>query len=104
MSMIRLSLVALAGATGFALVNGAGADMSGVAIRRTGSQDWRPLTIAPRSGSRGAVDFTDPDCAFDIRADLAGRGTATWAGVNLCETSAVTLHYDDSGAAWAEYE
>ena len=101
---LSLPAPALAGAGNFTLVNGAGADMSGVAIRRTGSADWKDLSVAPKAGAKGAVTFTDPDCAFDIRARLAGGGETVWSGVNLCETSAVTLNRNESGSAWADYE
>ena len=49
------------------------------------------------------VAFSDPDCAFDIRASVAG-GTATWTGVNLCGTSRVTLQRRPSGETWVDYD
>jgi hypothetical protein len=95
---------AVAGAGSFALVNGTPADMAGVAIRRHGTQDWKTLPASPKAGARTAVDFNDPDCAFDVRADLGGGQSATWSGVNLCETKAVTLKRDESGAVWVDYD
>ena len=44
------------------------------------------------------MKFTDPDCAFDIRANVAGAGPVTWAGVNLCDVKSVTLKRDDRQA------
>ena len=95
---------ALAGAGGFTLVNAAGADLSAVAIRRTGSSAWQPLAVAPKAGAASAVKFDDPDCAFDIRATLPGGGTAIWPGVNLCEVKSVTLNRNESGAVWVDYD
>src|SRR4051795_9614892 len=83
-----------AGASNFTLVNGTGAGLAELSIRRAGSQDWKPLGTAPSAGARGAMAFSDPDCAFDIRATVAGSGPVTWAGVNLCAVKSVTLNRD----------
>lgn len=95
---------ALAGAGGFTLVNATGAGLQKVSIRRFGTQDWRPLSAAPASGARAAIDFADPDCAFDIRATLDGGATAQWSGVNLCEVKAVVLSRNAAGATWVDYD
>lgn len=95
---------ALAGASDFALVNQTGSALNSVQIRRTTTSDWKPLGAAPSPGARQAVKFSDPDCAFDIQANVQGAGTVTWGGVNLCGTKAVILNRSASGAAWADYE
>jgi hypothetical protein len=102
--MIISPAPAVAGAGGFILVNSAGADLSGVAIRRTGSRAWQPLSVAIRAGTASAVEFADPDCAFDFRATLGGGGTAVWPGVNLCEVKSVTLNRNAAGAVWVDYD
>jgi len=108
-----LTLVALAatsapafaaGASNFTLVNGTGGGISEVSIRRAGTSDWKPLGAAPAAGARGAVQFNDPDCAFDIRATVAGGGPVTWAGINLCDVKSVTLNRDASAGAWVDYD
>lgn len=86
------------GASGFTLVDGTKAGLSQVAIRRAGTNDWKPLD-AP-----GKVQFKDPDCAFDIRATVAGAGPTTWAGINLCDIKSVTLKRDESAGAWVDYD
>ena len=93
-----------AGAANFVLVNGTGAPVSGVAIRRTTTNTWNALPVAPPAGGRAQVQFTDPDCAFDIRANLAGIGEVVWSGVNLCGTKAVILNRNGSGVLWVDYE
>jgi hypothetical protein len=98
------SAPALAQAGNFVLVNGTRLPMSDVAIRRFGTQDWRPLGVAPAAGARAQVSFSDPDCAFDIRAKLPGNVTAIWSGVNLCEAGAVTLNRDAVGGLWVDYD
>ena len=93
-----------AGAGNFTLVNGTGGGISEVSIRRAGTNDWKPLAAAPAAGARGSVQFNDPDCAFDIRATVAGGGPVTWAGINLCDVKSVTLNRDASAGAWVDYD
>jgi hypothetical protein len=112
--MKRLALLALlaasaspawsAGASNFTLVNGTGAALAELSIRRAGTQDWKPLGAAPSAGARRPVSFSDPDCAFDIRATVPGTGPITWAGVNLCAVKSVTLNHDGSAGAWVDYD
>ena len=102
--LVSASAPGLAGASGFSLVNQAGAGLSGVEVRRTGSADWRPLAPALSSGARTQVAFSDPDCAFDLKAKLAGDGEALWRGVNLCEVKSVTLNRGASGETWVDYD
>jgi hypothetical protein len=94
---------AFGGASNFTLVNGTSDTLANVSIRRAGTNDWKPLGTAPAAGARGAVQFKDPDCAFDIRAEIAGK-PVTWAGVNLCDVKSVTLKKDDNAGAWVDYD
>lgn len=99
---------ALAQAGKFGIVNKTGIDMTGVMVRRVGTPDWLPLTITPvpltGSGGRGAADFTNDDCAFDLRATLPDGRTIVWPGVNLCQVKTVTLNQKAGGALWVDYE
>lgn len=92
------SAPALAGASNFMLVNGTSKGLAQVAIRRAGTNDWKPLP-AP-----GPVQFSDPDCAFDIRATVEGSGPVTWTGINLCDVKSVTLKRDETAGAWVDYD
>lgn len=92
------------GANNFTLVNGTGAPLTELSIRRAATQDWKPLGPAPAAGARAPVNFKDPDCAFDIRARVAGKEPVTWAAVNLCDVKSVTLKRDDSAGAWVDYD
>lgn len=103
LALALASSPALAGAENFVLVNGTGVDLSDLSIRRTGSGEWRPLGPAPAAGAASSVVFSDPDCAFDIRAGVAG-GSATWRGVNLCGTSRLTLRRRPTGETWVDYD
>lgn len=90
-------------AADFALVNGAGANLSGLSIRRTGTSDWRGLGTSLADGARTNIPFSEPDCAFDLRASLGGAETL-WRGVNLCEVKSVTLRRSASGATFVDYD
>ena len=91
---------AFAGASNFTLVNGAGGVLSDLSIRRSGTNDWKPIA----QGAGGAVQFSDPDCAFDIRATVSGVGPVTWAGINLCGAKSVTLKRSAAAGAWVDYD
>ena len=91
---------AFAGASNFTLVNGAGGALSDLSIRRSGTNDWRPIA----QGAGGAVQFSDPDCAFDIRATVSGVGPVTWGGINLCGAKSVTLKRSAAAGAWVDYD
>jgi hypothetical protein len=92
------------GAAGFTLVNGTGGALADLSIRRAGSTDWKSLGSAPAAGARGSVAFTDPDCAFDLRATVPGMGPVTWTRVNLCDVKSVTLQRDATAGAWVDYD
>lgn len=93
-----------AGASSFMLVNGTGVALADLSIRRAGTAAWKPLGPAPSAGARRTMTFNDPDCAFDIRATVAGVGPITWAGVNLCAVKSVTLNRDGSAGTWVDYD
>jgi len=98
------SALAGPGASNFTLVNGTGAPLSEVSIRRAGTQEWKTLGSSPAVGQRAPVNFKDPDCAFDIRAKVAGKDQVTWAGINLCDVKSVTLNRDQSAGPWVDYD
>ena len=108
--LTALSLLALAspawagpGAGNFNLVNGTSGALGTVSISRTGANEWKPLSTVPSAGAAAPVQFKDPDCAFDIRAEGGGKAV-TWAGVNLCDVKSVTLKRDESAGAWVDYD
>ena len=94
---------ALAGASSFDLVNGTAGGLADLSIRRVGTNDWKPLGTAPSPGGQGSITFSDPDCAFDIRATVGGS-PVVWTGVNLCDAKRVTLKRDAATGAWVDYD
>src|SRR4051794_27466134 len=100
--LLASSAPAWAGASNFTLVNGTKGALAELSIRRAGTAEWKTLGAAPSAGARGSMQFSDPDCAFDIRATGPGSGPGTWAGVNLCDLETVTLQRDPSAGASGE--
>ena len=102
---LALASPAQSGASSFAVVNGVGADISSLDIRRVGSTDWKPLNAAAVAGRSAPVAFNNPDhCAFDLRATLSTGQTVVWTGVNLCDVKLVTLRRNAAGLAWVDYD
>ncbi len=96
--------LALGQVDGFSLINKSGGALSGVALRRVGGSEWLPLSVAPAAGASVRAAFTNPDCAFDLRATVAGADEVTWRGLNLCDVKSVTLNRDRAGRSWVEYD
>ncbi|HEY5459077.1 MAG TPA: hypothetical protein VIJ81_06350 [Sphingomicrobium sp.] len=103
-AIVAVPVPAIAAAGNFTLVNKTGAEISSLQIRRVGTNAWQSLGGNPANGSRVAVAFANPDCAFDIKATLAGGQSATFSGVNLCDVTTVTLNRGPSGDVWVDYD
>ena len=103
-AMLAIPQPVLAAAGNFTLVNRTGSAISSLQIRRVGTTAWQSLGGNPANGSRVAVAFANPDCAFDIKANLAGGQSATFNGVNLCDATTVTLNRGPSGDVWVDYD
>lgn len=105
--LAALPVPALAQASNFTLVNNTNIDFSALKARRFGTDQWMPLAVAPvpvaGSGGRGAVQFSNQDCAFDLEASLPDGRLVVWPGVNLCEAKVVTLNRSANGDLWVDY-
>ena len=104
LAMLAAPAPAYADAGNFTLVNMTGAAISSLQIRRVGTSAWQSLGGSPANGGRVAVAFANPDCAFDIKANLADGGSATFTGVNLCDATTVTLNRGSGGNLWVDYD
>lgn len=104
LAIAAASAPAVAAAGNFTLVNKTGAAINALQIRRVGTTAWQSLGGSPANGARIAVAFANPDCAFDIKANLAGGASATFTGVNLCDVTTVTLNRGPSGDLWVDYD
>lgn len=99
--------LAAPGTSGLDLVNATGHILTDLSIRRVGTQSWSPLPATPARppvGAHAKTNFSDPDCAFDIKATLDDQRTVVWTGLNLCEVKSVTLNRNDAGVTWADYD
>lgn len=94
-------------AASFTLVNKTDIDFTAMKVRAFGSSEWQPLVVAPvpvaRSGGQGAVDFSNPDCVFDLQATLPDGRAVVWPRVILCDTRIVTLNRRANGELWVDY-
>ena len=104
LALLMASQPVTAAANGFTLANNTGAAIKSLSIKRTGTTAWRPLGGSAAQGARTTIAFSDPDCAFDIKADLADGKSATYSGVNLCDVATVTLNRGSGGALWVDYD
>lgn len=106
-SVLAFPVPAAAQAVNFTLVNNTDIDFTQLMVRRFGSGQWQPLVVAPvpvtAGGGRGVVDFSDPDCAFDLQATLPDGRNVVWSGVNLCDAKVVILNRRANGVLWADY-
>lgn len=103
LSLGSLAVQAIAAPRDVLIVNGTGVPLREVGARPQNAKDWVGLVPGLSPGARTRVSV-DPDlCAYDVRANAAD-GLLTWRGVNLCETSSVTLNRRADGALWVDYD
>ncbi|RST30394.1 hypothetical protein HMF7854_05820 [Sphingomonas ginkgonis] len=104
LALLTIPTAAMAAAPGLAIVNAAGADMSGLFIRRVGASEWRSL--APGLSQRATIrpSIAEHECGFDLRATFVGGGEAVWRDVNLCEVKSVTLVRRADGVTFVDYD
>ena len=81
-ALLFLASPGAAEVNGFSIINRAGGAMSGLALRRVGSSEWEPLSVAPAAGASVRAPFTNPDCAFDLRATVAGDARNSRAAID----------------------
>lgn len=93
----------VAAPSAISIVNATGADISGMAVRRVGSQSWRPVQLTAPAGKAASAPFSDPDCAFDIKVKLSNGEDVTFSAVNLCEAKLLTLRRSGVNA-WVDYD
>lgn len=94
---------ALAAPRSIGLVNATGAPLRDIAIKPEDKNNWTEVSPGLSPGARTRLTV-DPDlCAYDLRATAAGAAL-TWRGINLCETSSVTLNRRADGVLWVDYD
>jgi len=107
-ALARTPAPAAAQAVSFTLVNNTDIAFTGLMARRVGTQSWLPLGVSPvpvpSAGGRGSVEFSNPECAFDLQATLPDGRVVVWPRVNLCEARVVTLNRRSDGSLWVDYD
>ena len=103
--VIALGLAAPSAAADLALVNGTGEPIVEIVVRPTHHGNWLPVGGTLANGARQKISVdTEPQCSFDVRARLASGKELVYSGVNLSETSAVTLNRRADGTSWVDYD
>lgn len=80
----------------FTIVNNTGRTLMTLNVSPNDQNEWGPDILGTETlanGGSGQVAFTrgNEQCLWDIRATFDDGQTGDWRGVNLCETSTVTL-------------
>jgi hypothetical protein len=80
----------------FTLVNNTGRTLMTLNVSPSDENEWGPDILGSATvadGASGTVQFArDQDqCVWDIRATFEDGQTGDWRGINLCETTTITL-------------
>ena len=83
----------------FTLSNDTGYDIASVYISAANDDKWGgdimgQDILANGSGTEIVFDQGDSTCNWDLKATYTDGTDAIWHGLNLCEISKVTIHYD----------
>lgn len=83
----------------FVLSNDTGYDIASVFISAANDGAWGSDVmgqdiLANGDGAEIVFDHGDNNCNWDIKAVYSDGTEAVWGGLNLCEISKVTIHYD----------
>ena len=94
----------------FALTNATGYDIASVYISPAHDDKWGADIMGQDILNNGAAteivfDQGDNTCNWDLKATYTDGEEAIWHGLNLCEISKVTVHYDHaSGSTTADLQ
>lgn len=80
----------------FTIVNNTGRTLMTLNVSASDQNEWGPDILGADTladGGSGQVTFArgNEQCLWDLRATFDDGQTGDWRGVNLCETSTVTL-------------
>jgi hypothetical protein len=80
----------------FALVNNTGRTLVSLNVSPSDTSQWGPDILGSATvvnGASGTVEFArnQEQCLWDLRATFDDGETGDWRGVNLCETTTITL-------------
>ena len=98
-AVITLATPAMAGKQDFSIVNRTGYQIDKIFVAPSKSDDWEEDVMGDDVIEDGATqpitfDGSTSTCKYDLKAVYHDGDTAEWGGLNLCEVSKVTLHYN----------
>ncbi len=105
-----VSAPAAAGTQDFTILNNTGYAIAQVFVSASAKDNWEEDVLGEDilpEGERTKIRFDNDEeaCLWDLKVVYADEETAEWQGLNLCETSVVSLSYDrKTGRTWAETE
>ncbi|HEX8364203.1 MAG TPA: hypothetical protein VF603_02850 [Allosphingosinicella sp.] len=91
-----LATAAFAAQQDFAIVNNTGQAILTLNVSPSDETSWGPDILGVEilaAGERADVSFDNEEerCEWDIRVTYQDGDTGAWQGINLCETTTVTL-------------
>jgi len=105
---LTLATPALADDWDFILTNGTNKPIKKIELAPTGTTTWQDNKVDPEmkreptlaNGKRMTVHFDKgPGCKYDVKATFADDSSSTWTGVNVCDSSFVTVKLNAAGVA-----
>ena len=102
-ALVGLAAPVLAAPGYLSIVNGTGADITGMEVRRVGVREWQDVPLSAPAGKAASAPFVSPDCAFDLKVALSNGESVTFSGVNLCDAKLLTLRRTGK-TAWVDYD
>lgn len=106
--LVLAATPALAGQQDFTLANATGYTIEQVYVAPSKSSDWEEDVMGSDVlGDDEEVDIVfdgrEGACMYDLMVIYDDSEEAVWSGLNLCDISSVTIHYNRStGRTWAE--
>ena len=106
-AFVTLASPALAEDWDFVLINNAGKEIKKIEIAPTGSTSWVAskqeegiVYSAIKSGGRTTVHFDKAgnQCRYDVKVTFADGSNGVWSGINVCDSTFVTIRFNGSGA------
>lgn len=96
LSVAAISTAAWAAAQDFTVVNRSGHVVVTLNVSPSSSNNWGPDILGREvlaNGESASITFdrNESECMWDMRATYDDGDTGDWRGINLCETSEITL-------------
>jgi len=96
LAVASLATAALAGQQDFTITNNTGQTILTLNVSPSDEESWGPDILGVEvlgAGEEASITFDNDEerCEWDIRVTYEDGDTGAWGGINLCETTNVTL-------------